>query len=118
MIKKLLLFVAIAVAFAGGAVAQEAVNLTIPQTITVTSKHVGTICENFDANTILAEVHNASHAVVASKLYDSTTTPTGATLLHNLNTGNFSVNSLMKAVYNRLIVDGVIEAGTVAGSPQ
>ena len=51
-----------------------------------------------------------------SKVYDSTTNPTGATLLHALNTGNFSVNSLMKAVYNRLIADGVL-TGSVSGTP-
>jgi hypothetical protein len=58
----------------------------------------------------------ANNGDTLQKVYDATTTPTGATLLHNLNTGNFSVNSLMKAVYNRLIADGVI-AGTVSGVP-
>ena len=52
-----------------------------------------------------------------AKQYDSFTTPTGATLLHALNIGNFSTNSLMKAVYNRLITDGVI-IGTISGVPQ
>jgi TRAP-type mannitol/chloroaromatic compound transport system permease large subunit len=52
-----------------------------------------------------------------SKQYDSFTTPTGAVLLHQLNIGNFSTNSLMKAVYNRLITDGVI-VGTISGVPQ
>ena len=51
------------------------------------------------------------------KVYDSTTTPTGSTLLHNLNIGNFSgATSLIKAVYNRLIADGVF-VGTVSGIP-
>ena len=49
------------------------------------------------------------------KVYDSTTTPTGATLLTALNRGNFSTNSLIKAVYNRLISDGVI-GGTIGGT--
>jgi hypothetical protein len=56
----------------------------------------------------------ANNGDTIQKTYDATTTPSGAVLLHNLNTGNFSVNSLMKAVYNRLIADGVL-AGTVSG---
>lgn len=51
-----------------------------------------------------------------SKQYDAFTTPTGATLLHSLNTGNFSVNSLLKAIYQRLSTDGVA-VGTVSGTP-
>lgn len=57
----------------------------------------------------------ANNGETLQKVYDSTTTPTGATLLHALNTGNFSTNSLLRAVYNRLIADGVI-AGTVTGA--
>jgi hypothetical protein len=118
MIKKLLLLTAIAATFAGGAVAQEAVTLTTPQTITVTNKHVSYIGLSLDTNTIVVQVENGANAIVAVKTYDATTMPTGATLLHQLNIGNFSVNSLLKAVYNRLITDGVIEAGSVTGSPQ
>lgn len=53
------------------------------------------------------------------KVYDATTTPTGASLLSSLNTSNNSgANpSLIKKVYTRLIADGVI-TGTVAGTPQ
>lgn len=51
-----------------------------------------------------------------SKTYDGGTIPTGATLLHNLNIGNFSgTTSLIKAIYNRLFVDGVL-VGTVSGT--
>jgi hypothetical protein len=50
------------------------------------------------------------------KVYDSTTTPTGLSLLSTLNKSNFTTNSLIKAVFNRLIADGVI-AGTVSGTP-
>lgn len=54
----------------------------------------------------------------ASKVYDSTTTPTAATLLSNLNKANFSGvnNSLVKTIFNRLVADGVI-AGSVSGTP-
>jgi hypothetical protein len=57
----------------------------------------------------------ANNGETLQKVYDATTTPTGATLLHALNTGNFTANSLLRAVYNRLIADGVI-AGTVTGA--
>ena len=43
--------------------------------------------------------------------------PSGATLLHALNTGNFSVNSLVKAVFQRLQTDGYLPAGTISGTP-
>lgn len=116
--KRLFIPLLLAVAVSGGAIAQEAVTLTTPVTSTIAAKHVGNICLSLDNNTIVAEVHSASHAVTATKVYDATTTPTGATLLHQLNIGNFSVNSLLKAVYTRLIADGVIEAGAVTGTPQ
>lgn len=53
------------------------------------------------------------------KVYNGSTTPTGASLLSTLNTSNNSAGntSLIKKVYNRLIADGVI-TGTVAGTPQ
>jgi hypothetical protein len=57
----------------------------------------------------------ANNGETLQKVYDSTTAPAGATLLHALNTGNFATNSLLRAVYNRLIADGVI-AGTVTGA--
>ncbi len=42
--------------------------------------------------------------------------PSGATLLHSLNIANFSVNSMVKQIFNRLIADGEI-AGTITGTP-
>lgn len=53
------------------------------------------------------------------KVYDASSTPTGASLLTSLNTSNNSGanTSLIKKVYTRLIADGVI-TGTVAGTPQ
>lgn len=52
-----------------------------------------------------------------SVVYNSTTSPTGASLLSTLNTSNNSAGtSLIKRVYNRLIADGVL-VGSVSGSP-
>lgn len=52
-----------------------------------------------------------------SKTYDGGTVPTGATLLHTLNIANFSgATSLVKAIYLRLLADGVL-AGSISGTP-
>lgn len=37
-------------------------------------------------------------------------------LMHALNTGNFSVNSLYKQAMQKLVADGKIPAGTVSGT--
>lgn len=97
--------------------AQEAVTLTTPiAQPSIATCHVSRMALDFDANVIaVALACNGGNGI--SKQYDATTTPTGATLLHNLITGNFAVNSFVKAVYNRLIADGVI-TGTIAGTPQ
>lgn len=49
-------------------------------------------------------------------IYGPTTTPTGATILHALNTGNFSTTSLAKKIYQQLQSDGLIP-GTISGTP-
>lgn len=67
--------------------------------------------------TITVELGSDSGGLLI-KTYDSSTTPTGATLLHTLNTANFSTNSLVKQVYARLQADGVLGAGSITGSPQ
>lgn len=98
-------------------VAQEAVTLTTPVVKTDTTYSVKYIGLDYSASTIVVQLQSNTGFVVV-KTYDATTTPTGATLLHNLNTANFSVNSLMKAVYNRLLTDGVIPTGSITGSAQ
>lgn len=50
------------------------------------------------------------------RAWTPTTSPTGATVLHALNTGNFSTNSLSKKIYQQLITDGLL-AGTISGTP-
>lgn len=56
---------------------------------------------------------------VISKQYDGSSTPTGKTVISSLNTANFSSPnpSLIKRIYTRLMLDGVI-TGTVTGSPE
>jgi hypothetical protein len=100
-----------------GTHAQELVTLTTPiAKASIPSYAVDTILLDVRRSAIVVSL-SAPTGDVLVKTYDGGTTPTGATLLHNLNTGNFSVNSLMKAVYNRLLTDGVI-TGTISGVPQ
>lgn len=101
--------------FAGHA--QETVTLTAPVVQTTTQYHVQVITLDLDASAIYVQLRGTNNELV-QKTYNATTTPTGATLLHALNIGNFSTNSLIKAVYNRLLTDGVIPAGSIGGVAQ
>jgi len=97
--------------------AQEAVTLTTPIVKPSTSAcSLDTLLLDVKGARIVASL-TCNNGDQVTKQYDSFTTPTGATLLHSLNIGNFSVNSLIKAVYTRLITDGVI-TGTVTGVAQ
>lgn len=98
--------------------AQERVDLAVPV--------VKTSTQNCALAYMVLDVENSRIKVdlkcnngdVVSKVYDGTTSPTGAALLSSLNTSNNSAGtSLIRRVYARLIADGVI-AGTVSGSPQ
>ena len=106
--------------FSGAAVliAQERATLTSPLT------HPSDTYCDLSSVTITMNPATISASLVCEqgttllKTYNSTTTPTGATLLHSLNIGNFSgATSMIHSVYNRLITDGVI-AGTISGTPQ
>lgn len=50
------------------------------------------------------------------KRYDPTTNPTGAQLLNTVNTSDNRTVSLIKKVYQRLALDGVL-VGTIVGTP-
>lgn len=95
---------------------QELVTLTAPIVRSTSGCVLDSLLLDVGRNRIVASLVCAGGDPI-SKQYDAFSTPTGATLLHSLNIGNFSTNSLIKAVYNRLITDGVI-AGTVSGIPQ
>lgn len=97
--------------------AQETVTLTVPLVQTTTAYRVQSITFDLDTSSIYVQIRGTNGELV-QKTYNSTTTPTGATLLHAINTGNFSSNSLLKAVYNRLLTDGVIPAGSIIGVAQ
>jgi hypothetical protein len=43
--------------------------------------------------------------------------PSGATILHVLNTSNFTTTSFVKRVLQQLQTDGYVPAGTITGTP-
>jgi uncharacterized protein (DUF111 family) len=92
----------------------EQVDLTTPQVATATTYTLNYLGINPVAGTIIVEI-KSNLGTLITKVYDSTTTPTGAALLSSLNTSNNSAGtSLIKRVFSRLVSDGVI-VGTVSG---
>src|SRR5262249_46473243 len=69
------------------------------------------------ANAIIQITLRGDNNEIIQKTYDASTTPTGTTVLHALNTGNFTTTSLAKTIFNRLSTDGVVTAGTTTGTP-
>lgn len=98
--------------------AQEAVTLTTPIVKPATATcQLDTLVLDIKGGRIIATL-GCNNGDVINKQYDATTTPTGVSLLSTLNQSNNSAgNSLIKKVYTRLNVDGVV-VGTVAGTAQ
>lgn len=126
--KKLLTVILTAIALAVGAacvvimeevLAQESVTLNTPIVKTATSSCALDYMNLDVGNSRILVALKCNNGDVITKVYDSTTTPTGASLLSALNTSNNSgANpSLIRRVYSRLIADNVI-VGTVSGTPQ
>lgn len=116
--QRMFLSLAVALAFAAGIGAQEIVTLTTP---IVPPTNSTCRLERLTLEPLAGRIYVqtlGTNGEGLSKVYDSTTTPTGASLLSVLNTSNNSAGtSLIKRVYNRLITDGVC-VGTVSGTPQ
>lgn len=94
----------------------EQIDLTTPEAKPANpSYHLERLTLDIDAGTIHVQLKGANGEAL-SKVYDKSTTPTGAALLSALNTSNNSTTSLIKRVYQRLTADGVI-AGTISGTP-
>jgi hypothetical protein len=104
-------------AFVGLVSAQESVSLTTPIVKTSTSTCALDLLTLDVTRSAILVTLRCNNGDVIQKSYDGGTTPTGASLLSTLNRSNFTTNSLIKAVYNRLIADGVV-SGTVSGVPQ
>lgn len=103
----------------------ESVALTTPITYTSDSTlHIQRLIVDVDAQSVTVTV--VGNGQLATTAFYPTPAvngplgslqPTGATLIHTINTSNFSVNSLAKAIYNRLQTDGYIGAGSITGTP-
>jgi hypothetical protein len=98
-------------------IAQESVTITTPVAKTTTSQRVSYIGLDLDNRKIVVEL-KSNLGETTNKVYDETTTPTGASLLTTLNRSNNSTTSLVKRVYQRLQTDGAIPAGSITGTPQ
>lgn len=120
------LIIAVCLSLTVPVAAQEILTLTTPKTSTATTCKVQDVDLNLvtpaitatvllDTGSTIQVVYGPTGLIVNSVL--TAATPTGATLLHALNTGNFTTNSLVKQVYTRLNTDGVC-VGTVSGTPQ
>ena len=68
-------------------------------------------------STITIEVQDNLGNVVTNT-YGPNTTPTGASLITQLNGANFTNTSLQKTILNRLKNDGFLPAGSVSGTPE
>lgn len=94
----------------------EKVTLTVAETKPEnTAYEVERLTFDIKAKTIHVQLLG-DNGEALSKVYDSTTTPTGASLLTTVNTSDNRTVSLIKKVYNRLIADGIL-VGTVSGTP-
>lgn len=94
----------------------ETLTLTTPQIVTTTTSAYTIDLISLDIRNLSISIQiRGQNSEVITKTYDNSTVPTGALLLHTLNTSNFSVNSLLKAILNRLITDGVL-LGSVTGT--
>jgi hypothetical protein len=95
----------------------ELVTLAAAVTTTRSTVRVTRVDLDVEAKRITVEWATNLSTEAFSKVYDSTTNPTGAVLLTSLNTANLTTTSLVKRVIQRLQTDGLIAAGSIAGSP-
>jgi hypothetical protein len=94
----------------------EQLDLTAPVTKTATANYrVSYLNMDVDGGRLMV-VLTANNGDTVQKVYDATTTPTGASLLIALNKADLTAKSLQRRILERLIADGVI-AGTISGVP-
>jgi hypothetical protein len=96
---------------------QERVNLTNPiAKPSISNYTISYLALDWSNQRVTIELL-ANNGERLSKVYDSTTNPTGNTIMTGLNTANLTTRSLNQRVFDRLIQDKVIE-GTVTGVSQ
>lgn len=104
--------------------AQELVTLTVPITHpNVASLRLSTMNVDYVAQSIYVvwisdngESFSAAYTTPAPAGHLSQ--PTGAQILHTLNTTNFTSTSMSKKLFQELQADGYIAAGTIGGTAQ
>ena len=99
----------------------EILTFTIP--VTQASIRMDRVILDFNSQTITilwlginGEQGHADYTTPA-KTKDAKTLVTGAALLTQINSGNFTASSLVKWCWNRLMADGYVTAGVVSGTP-
>ena len=125
--KKLLLIAVLTLSVVGRA--QELVTLTVPiATANATNVRLERITIDLPAQSVQIQwrvrdasggtifQENAVYSTPAPAAHPSQ--PTGATLLHTINTANFTTNSMSKRIFQQLQSDGYIAAGSIAGTPE
>lgn len=118
--KRILLGILVALALAAPAIAQEVLTLTAPVSTTRSSVRLTRLILDYEARTVTVEWASNLSTEAFSATYNASTSPTGATIIQQVNTMNFSgANpSLFRRVMLRLQQDGFLPAGSFSGSAQ
>lgn len=103
----------------GLVLAQERLDLTTSTTLVVSNYSIDILHFEPRAGRIYVRlVSNVPSEPPIEKTYDSTTTPTGTSLMHLVNTSDNTTVSLEKKVLQRVAQDVPGLSGTVSGTPR
>ncbi len=97
----------------------DTLTLTTPQQVTSSAFTVQVFHAETNPAFISITVAD-NNGNTTTNTYSPTPSPSGATaasLLHALNTANFTVNSLHKKILQQLQLDGYLPAGSISGTP-
>ena len=114
--RRLLALAAVLLAFAVSTPAQESIHLAVPVVRSTTDCSLRYLGLDVGNARIVVELACNDGSTI-QKVYDATTTPTGAALLTTVNRLDNSSVSFIAHIYQRLIADGVV-TGTITGAPQ
>lgn len=97
----------------------ETIALTAPVSTTRSTIRITRVDIDVESKRIAVEWASNLSTEAFRAIYDSITTPTGATLLTTINKMNFALAnpSFVARIIARLQTDGFIAAGTVSGTP-
>lgn len=93
----------------------ERIDLTVAETKPSNARYtLERLTLDWPAGTIHIQL-KGQNGEAKSVVYNSTTTPTGQTLMIALNKANLTTRSLVQRIFDRLLTDGHL-VGTVAGT--